>query len=169
MNCNSENASKRLTFLQIWQNLSEGVKIARHRTPTYRTVKLPCNKWKKAKSTILYEKYNAVGHKKKKKWDCFEVFHSVHSHIFKHLTPTKYTIFIHYIHLLCFSYMFWYYIHHQGEPIWLLLKNISCYAAIIYGYCISYIINIKIQLFIYWSYNTIQQLKSYMLHYCTMS
>jgi len=47
--------------------------------------------------------------------------------------PTKYTIFIHYIHLLCLSYVFWCYIHHHwGELMYPLLKNSSCYAAIVW-------------------------------------
>jgi len=61
MNCNSENASKRPTFHQIWQNLSQGVKTGRKWTPSYRTVKFPYNTTKKAKSTILlYAKHKVL-------------------------------------------------------------------------------------------------------------
>jgi len=66
------------------------------------------------------------------------------------ITPTKYTIFIHYIYLLCFAYMFRCYIHHhQGERMRPLLKNMRCYAVIICGYYKSCRKLQKVQLFIY--------------------
>jgi len=50
------------------------------------------------------------------------------------MTPTKCTIFIRYIYLLCFSYMFRYSSHHhQRELTRPLLKTDCCYTAIIYG------------------------------------
>ena len=46
----------------------------------------------------------------------------MHSYIVKHtlITPTKYTIYIHYIHLLYFSYMFRCLIHHHCGELLLL-------------------------------------------------
>lgn len=45
------------------------------------------------------------------------------------LITTKCTIFIHYVHLLCFSYKFWCYIlHHQGEITCPLLNTTCPYA-----------------------------------------
>jgi len=49
------------------------------------------------------------------------------------ITPTKCTIFIYYIHLLCFSYMFRCTTLHQGELTCPLLKTTCCYATIVYG------------------------------------
>jgi len=53
----------------------------------------------------------------------FEVFHSMHSSNNKHILtlPNKCTIFILYTHLLYFSYMYHFHVHHHGE----LLRN--CY------------------------------------------
>jgi hypothetical protein len=59
----------------------------------------------------------------------FEVIHSLYSHNIKHplIIPTECTVFIHYIHLLYFSYMFWCHTyHHQGEllcPLLLYIKT----------------------------------------------
>jgi hypothetical protein len=57
------------------------------------------------------------------------------------ITPTKCTIFILYMYLLCFLYMFQCYVHHhQGEFCVLYLKP---HTAIICGYYSSSLINIQ--------------------------
>ena len=58
------------------------------------------------------------------------------------IRATNCKIFIHYIHLLCFSYMFRFYIHHhQGQIMCPLLKTTCSYAALKYGYYNNYVVN----------------------------
>jgi hypothetical protein len=60
---------------------------------------------------------------------------------FKHLS--KCTIFIHYMYLLCFCYMFRCYTNIRDN-------FVCCYAANIYGYYSSYVVNIKGTAFTNW-------------------
>ena len=76
----------------------------------------------------------------------FEGIHSVSPIFIKHslIIPTKCTVFIHYIHLLYFSYLFRCHIyHHQGGHLCTLLKISYCYEAINYGVYSRYGVNYR--------------------------
>ena len=76
--------------------------------------------------------------------------------------PTKFILFIHYIHLLHFSYLFQCHIpYHQRELLCPLQKTNYGYEANNYGFCSSYVVVPKVSVLIfylnlYWTHLKLQ-------------